>query len=1034
VLNERNAAFRAYLDRLNPAQRRAVEQTEGPVVVIAGPGTGKTQMLAARVGKILLDTDTRPQNILCLTFTDAGVNAMRQRLLELIGPEGHRVPVYTFHSFCNRVIQENLEYFGRATLEPVTELERIEIVRDLLVKLPPGHPLREGQKDVFQFEAHVRDLFSTMKKEGWTADFVDARIDDYLAGLPTREEFIYQRNNKYGKKGELKTALLTAAHERMERLRAAARLFPSYLFAMEHAGRYEYEDMLLWVTRAFEQHETLLRTYQERYLYFLVDEFQDTNGAQHQLLQLLIDYWESPNVFIVGDDDQSIYEFQGARLRNLLDFYATYRGDLQTIVLEDNYRSPQRLLDRARTVIEFNRLRAVHTLDEPLTKALQARTPVGEPAAEPEVVVYENRLHEVAGTVDRIRQLLAAGVPAAAIAVLYARHRQSERLLALLERRGVPYQTRRPVNLLDLPLMQQFRELLRYLHDEQRRPFGGEHRLFRLLHAAFFDLAPLSLARIALVATPGGDQPQRWRELLAAPALLAPLGLTDQPKIEKLAARIEQWLHDLGALPLPALIERLYNQSGLLAYALQQADRVWWLEVLSTFLAFVEGEAARQPRFSLGRLLELLDSMDDNRVRLELQQQIRTGDGVQLLTAHSAKGLEFDYVFMLDCTEDHWESTGRYRARRFTLPDTLTLSGEEDALEARRRLFYVAMTRARRHLTLSYARQSDDGKPLVQARFVDETGLPKHEAVVAPAVVLETRLDLLTEPEKPVVTLPVSARLDELLQRFTLTITALNRFLDCPLAFYYVDVLGLPETVSEGAAYGQAVHSALQQFFLHFKAESTGPDVLSDLFAAEMAHRRGYFAAQSFEQRLALGREHLRRYYREAVPHWRRRAVVERRIDRVELDGVPVAGVLDKLEWLEDGTLRIVDYKTGSPDARLIAPPDDRQPHGGEFWRQLAFYQLLVERSGFYTEAVSSLALSWLEPDRRAQFMFAEFTLEPAQRHELLRLVSATYARIRNRDFTQGCGEDGCVWCAMHRRGEVPPAWPRPEERLDDGR
>ncbi|MEO6037043.1 MAG: UvrD-helicase domain-containing protein, partial [Saprospiraceae bacterium] len=283
-LHQRNLAFRESLDRLNPAQRQAVERIEGPVLVIAGPGTGKTQLLSARVGKILLDTDTRPQNILCLTFTDAGVSAMRQRLLERIGPEAHRVPIQTFHAFCNRIIQENLELFGRTSLEPITELERIEIVRQLLGQLPADHPLREGQKDIFQYERQLRDLFANIKKEGWTPGLIGRRVDAYLAGLPENPDFIYQRNTKHAKKGDPKRQQIEAVTERMIRLQAAADLYPRYQHALERADRYEYEDMLLWVLRAFATNEALLRNYQERFLYVLVDEYQDTNGAQNQLL------------------------------------------------------------------------------------------------------------------------------------------------------------------------------------------------------------------------------------------------------------------------------------------------------------------------------------------------------------------------------------------------------------------------------------------------------------------------------------------------------------------------------------------------------------------------------------------------------------------------------------------------------------------------------------------------------------------------------------------------------------------------------
>ena len=151
-----NERFQRELERLNPAQRRAVEQTEGPVLVIAGPGTGKTHILGARIGRILLETDASAGNILCLTFTDAGVRAMRDRLLHFIGPEAHRVPIYTFHSFCNSIIQDNMELFGRQDLEPISDLERVELIRELIDDLPPDHPLRRNSSDRYFYEKNSR--------------------------------------------------------------------------------------------------------------------------------------------------------------------------------------------------------------------------------------------------------------------------------------------------------------------------------------------------------------------------------------------------------------------------------------------------------------------------------------------------------------------------------------------------------------------------------------------------------------------------------------------------------------------------------------------------------------------------------------------------------------------------------------------------------------------------------------------------------------------------------------------------------------
>ncbi len=1049
-LQQRNEAFLAFLDTLNPAQREAVDQVEGPVLVLAGPGTGKTHLLTARIGNILLRTDARPQNILCLTFTDAGASAMRQRLLQRIGPEAQRAPIFTFHAFCNRVIQENAEHFSTGSPEPVSELERIEIVRNLLGKLPPEHPLRLGKKDVYQFEEHLRDLFSTMKKEGWTPGLVLKRSEEFLNGLPSNPTYIYQRNSKNFKKGDPKTAQIEEVREKIERLKSAADLYPKYQYAMERAARYEYEDMLLWVTRAFEKNEALLRTYQERYQYILVDEFQDTNGAQFQLLNLLLDFWETPNIFIVGDDDQSIYEFQGARLQNLHEFQERYRNGLKTIVLEQNYRSAQPILDVASQVIGHNTLRVVNLFEGSLEKHLRG---LPELKGEVQLRVFPNRLQETAHLVQQIENLIASGVSPSEIAVLYARHRQAERLLNLLEKKGIPYQTKRPVNVLDLPLVQHLRSLLSYLLEESLRPFSGEHRLFRLLHAPFWGLSELDLAKIALACiTERSEEPEdnylkigarsskkkHWREMLNDGKALAQIGLSDATPFLRLGQQLNHWISDAQNLPLPQLLERLFAQTGLITWALEQPDKAWFLQVLHTFSEFVRGETARNPRLTLAKLLGLLDSMDDNLLSMPLRQSIQQTIGIQLLTAHAAKGLEFGHVFLLDCTEDTWDKNAGGNRGHFFLPDTLTRSGEEDALEARRRLFYVAMTRAKFQLHISVAQADDAGKALTPSQFLAESGLPKVELEVPYPVLLDAQRMLLLEAPQPVVTLPEPLVLDSLLADFSLSITALNRYLRCPLAFYYEDVLKVPGGTSEAAAYGLAMHGTLQQFVLkmksHPKFEWPNAEALLKIFGQEMERQRGFFSEHGFTQRLALGKDNLRRIHVEQVPFWRKRAIVERRVDRVELDGIPLTGILDKIEWLDGGLLRIVDYKTGTPEPKKTAQPSENQPFGGDYWRQLAFYQILLDKARLYPETVGRTAISWLEPDKRGAFPITEISFVQEELSFVEGLIREVYGKIQQREFHTGCGKKDCAWCQMQRERNTPDVLNRGEEEgLDDG-
>src|SRR5579863_7992426 len=214
--------------KLNVQQKLAVDSIEGPVMVIAGPGTGKTQILAARIGKILLETDTAPGNILCLTYTDAGAIAMRRRLLNFIGPDAYKVHIHTFHYFSNDIIQENLPLFEKTALDPISDLERIQLFKVLIDGWPKNHPLKRYRGDVYFEMSNLQHLFSTMKREGWTPAFINEKIDQYLSDLPDREEYRAKRAVGAFKKGDLRTDKIEEETERMNKLRAAVNEFTPF--------------------------------------------------------------------------------------------------------------------------------------------------------------------------------------------------------------------------------------------------------------------------------------------------------------------------------------------------------------------------------------------------------------------------------------------------------------------------------------------------------------------------------------------------------------------------------------------------------------------------------------------------------------------------------------------------------------------------------------------------------------------------------------------------------------------------------------
>lgn len=1044
VRQDYNTTFLSALDQLNPAQARAVDQIDGPVMVVAGPGTGKTHILAARIGRILMETDTQANNILCLTFTEAGVVAMRERLLQFIGPEGHRVHIYTFHSFCNHIIQDNLAVFGRQDMEPLNELDRIDLVRKLLRRLSADHPLRLGVSDPYFYENQLYQLFQTMKTEDWSPAIIETQVEAYLADLPQQKAFIYQRRSGPNEKGSLKTAKIEAEAQKMNKLLAAARLYPTYEKEKYQARRYDYADMILWVLRAFEENEYLLRNYQEQYLYLLVDEYQDTNGAQNELVMQLANYWELPNIFIVGDDDQSIYEFQGARLKNLTDFYQRYLEDIELVVLTQNYRSNQTILNAAHHLIDENTIRIIHRLEgQGLSKDLVASNPKRQALKQAvQVLEYPNEVQEVVGVFEAIKSLKEKGVDLSEIAVIYARHRQVELLTLLLERAQIPYQTKRRINVLDTLLIQKIVHILKYFKQEMQRSFSGEYLLFELLHFDFLALSASELANISWEsASLNADQKITWRKLIQEAPFLKKVKVQDPQHYIEIGQTLDRLLQGSVNWSVPVLIEQLYNQLNVLNFVFQQPDRVVQLQQLSTLLNFAKAESRKVPDLSVETFLQLIQRMQQNRIALPMESTLDHAKAVQLVTAHSSKGLEFDQVFILDVSKKNWEPKRQAGNFQFSMPDTLTLSGEEDALEARRRLFYVAITRAKTNLQISYALQDQQTKPRQRAIFVDELlAAPDtdfKQCQVSDTQLMESQILQLVQPEEVMLPTAPKAYIDQLLTGFRMSISALNTYLRCPLSFYYTYILKVPTLYSEAAAYGTAMHYALQQLFLKMQASRPknfpSERVFLEYFGQEMQRLRFYFTKESYTQQLQRGQYALKRYYQHHYGRWSKKVIVEYTIRTAEIAGVPLTGTLDKIEFKENQAIHIVDYKTGRQQAKKTKRPTDKKPLGGIYWRQLVFYKLLYEHFDKTGKMARSAEIAYLDPgpDGQAQQEIIDFKVEDTL--QVKQMLQNTYQSILEHDFYKGCNEPTCHWCNFVKNQQLGRRLEQTElEELDD--
>lgn len=432
--------YETALKGLNAAQKQAVETTEGPVLVIAGPGTGKTQLLGVRVAHILQTTDTLPQNILCLTFTENGAENMRGRLTRFIGKEAYHVTISTYHAFGGDLIKRFPEVFAETRLQtPVDDLAKRQVVRDIIATLEYQNPLK-------QLRHHVGDLISTIseiKRALLTSEDLRAIAREnavFIAGASSEVQRIFggiitmprtlpkalpffealleaiqtaapasPAHQTFGSLASLAanslSAALTEASEigkttpltkwkntwlakdadnayifdgglKNQRIQALADVFEAYQQALISHEWYDFDDMILRAIEALEKNPDLKYSLQERYLYLMLDEFQDTNAAQLRLVQLLSDnpvHEGRPNVLAVGDDDQAIYAFQGAEYSNMLDFYRMYQS-VSVINLTENYRSSKDILTTAQNIASQIETRLERHFEE-MSKELLAANP-----------------------------------------------------------------------------------------------------------------------------------------------------------------------------------------------------------------------------------------------------------------------------------------------------------------------------------------------------------------------------------------------------------------------------------------------------------------------------------------------------------------------------------------------------------------------------------------------------------------------------------------------------------------------------------
>ena len=873
---EASAGVESLLAGLNTEQRRAVCHGEGPLLVVAGAGTGKTQVITRRIAWLIATRRARPSEILALTFTDKAADEMQSRVDQLV-PYGYTdSAISTFHAFGDRLIREFALELGLPT--DVRVLSRPEVVIFLRERLF-GFELDEYRPlgDPTRFLSALATLFSRCKDE----DVAPDKFLEYAEGLAA--EALKLRGD-----GSTPADELAALDEEARRQTELARAYSRYQTLLLESGLVDFGDQVSLALRLLRQSPAARVELQKRFRYILVDEFQDTNPAQSELVELLAA--THGNITVVGDDDQSIYKFRGAAISNILEFKRRHPSARQ-VVLRHNYRSLAPILDSSYRLIRFNdpdRLEVRNGID----KRLLAERGGSERAVRH--VAFTTRSEEADWVAHEIEARIGAGARPRDFAVLVRANADADPVLRSLNLAGIPWRFSGTSGLYARPEIRLLLAFLRTVAD-----LSSSVDLYALAASDVYGLGGADLT--AIVNSARRKNHSLWEtveELVRQPGLLR-VARETREALERLVADLRRYTELAHERPSGEVLYQFLRDSGLLS-RLASTDTIAAEESLQNIARFFEiirsqSDLVPDDRviFVARHLQTLIDAGDDP-ATAEVDPD---ADAVAVLTVHKAKGLEFSMVFMIGLVDGRFPA--RTRREPLSLPSALVnevLPEGDPHMQEERRLFYVGMTRARDELVLSHAADHGGHRTRRVSQFVLEAlDLPASAASGAIAdgkahsplerlAIFERKPDAVEADRQPVEG-PLS-----------LSFYQVDDYLTCPLKYKYVHVLRVPIAPHHSIVYGSALHQAVQEFH---RRQARGYTMTEDELLAAFDRawsNEGFLTREHEEARLAAGRAALCRFREEALrPGSVIPAYVEREFS-FTLDGDRIRGRMDRVD------------------------------------------------------------------------------------------------------------------------------------------
>lgn len=955
--------------KLNSEQKKAITHPGGPLLIVAGAGTGKTTVITQRIKYLLSEKKVNPKEILALTFTEKAAEEILRRVDESM-PLGYEEPwLSTFHAFCERILRdEALEIGLDPSFKIISEPQQWLLVRKNLFDLDLKHyrPLGNPSK----FISAILSFFSRAKDEIITPD------DLY----------------KYTQEQNRKTFQDDAQREEYKKLQEIAHAYQKYQNILLKENFLDFGDLLFWVINLFKKRPSVLKKYQTQFKHILIDEFQDTNIAQYEIIKLLAPATQNPDLTVVGDDDQAIFKFRGASISNILDFKKDYPQS-QTVVLTLNYRSTQEILNSSHQLIQNNN---PNRLEVKLKINKKLKSSLSQKGLNPQVLQFENLEDEAEQIVELILKLIKTkGLNFSDFALLGRANNHLDPLVLALKRAQIPYTlvgNRGLFNQEEIKTQMSFLRLLVNRDDNTAAYF--------LLISDVFKLSPKDITTVL-------SEARKTKNSLFEIMKQNPNDCQGLKNITELFFSLEKEIYQKQ---ITQILYEFLTRSGYVKFLVSHESIENNLKIKNINLFFnkvkeFENQTDNPSVFEFVDYLDLLIEAGENPAQAEIEDI----DTVKLLTVHSAKGLEFPVVFMTSLTSDRFPT--RNRNEIIPIPNELvkeTLLSQDYHLEEERRLFYVAATRAKKLLYFSWAKNYGGIRDKKPSGFISET---IHDKIVNPKSSNNSNHDKFFHgSQKQTVPVMKKINISPLANGF-ISYSQMETFQTCQLKYYYKYVIHVEGAPTAALSFGQTLHRTLRDFHRRdlIKQEKTLADLLIGFENHFAEFTNGYQDKKHRQEAHQKGKELLLAYYRQHSTLFGTPIYLEKPF-KIKIGGVTLIGAIDRIDSYQDKTLEIIDYKTGSSEEKEKKIDKDSQ---------LTIYAMAAQEVLGITP--DKLTLYFLENNFKVST-----TRSNEQIQEQKESIQKTIAEIKISKFPAKIG----MWCKFCEFNKVCPAYSQGKNNL----